>query len=347
MKDYATAKLACGLICILVFFSFYFPIGAHASSKNQRAQLQYEINGLKEEIEMTQSECNAIDSRLNAINKLMAKNYVELQEAEHEYLSQKQQLNERFREIYKNGDLGMLQVILNIKDFEDFLLRLSYLQKINASNLKLLDSYNDKRKKRACIRKDLEKTKLEGISLKTQKLQKLPQLENKLAEEQVLLDKANLQLKQQIHQEEEARKNRRLVARAQSAPLGSQVKIVNCNVFPYLSNVYLTSQRLPSNYKGTGIKFSGVASWYGNEFNGQSTASGEIFNENDFTCASKTLPFGTFLGVTYKDKHIVVKVTDRGPFVKGRILDLSKAAAKALGISGLGLVNAEILEPGE
>ena len=130
-----------------------------------------------------------------------------------------------------------------------------------------------------------------------------------------------------------------------STPPGFPVKVVACDVFPYLGRTYSTSERFPSRYKATGAGFSGVASWYGNEFDGKATASGEIFNENDFTCASRTLAFGTYLAVSYGNAQIVVQVTDRGPFVEGRILDLSKAAANALGISGIGSVDIEIIEP--
>jgi len=93
---------------------------------------------------------------------------------------------------------------------------------------------------------------------------------------------------------------------------------------------------------GSGHTFSGVASFYGNE-SGSQTASGERFNENAMTCAHRSLPFGTKLRVTHGGRSIVVRVNDRGPFVRGRVLDLSTAAARALGIDGLGQVTAEVI----
>jgi rare lipoprotein A len=92
----------------------------------------------------------------------------------------------------------------------------------------------------------------------------------------------------------------------------------------------------------SGHSFSGVASFYGNE-SGSETASGQRFNENAMTCAHRSLPFGTKLRVTHGDRSIVVTVNDRGPFVRGRVLDLSTAAARALGIEGLGQVTAEVV----
>ena len=79
---------------------------------------------------------------------------------------------------------------------------------------------------------------------------------------------------------------------------------------------------------------------YGNE-SGSKTASGQRFNENAMTCAHRSLPFGTKLRVSHGGRTIVVTVNDRGPFIRGRVLDLSTGAARALGISGLGQVTAE------
>ena len=75
--------------------------------------------------------------------------------------------------------------------------------------------------------------------------------------------------------------------------------------------------------------FAGNTSYYGSQFHGKRTASGSIFNMNSLTAAHRTLPFGTKVQVTNKKtkQSVIVKITDRGPFIRGRILDLSKAAA--------------------
>ncbi|MDR0447317.1 MAG: septal ring lytic transglycosylase RlpA family protein, partial [Treponema sp.] len=76
----------------------------------------------------------------------------------------------------------------------------------------------------------------------------------------------------------------------------------------------------------------GIASWYGAEFNGRPTASGEIFNDSMFTAAHPILPFGTMVKVTnrHNNKTVIVRVNDRGPFVAQRIIDVSRAAAQQL-----------------
>lgn len=103
------------------------------------------------------------------------------------------------------------------------------------------------------------------------------------------------------------------------------------------------SRGIPDGFAGTGVTFEGVASWYGPGFEGNLTASGDVFDSSLYTVASKELPLGTWLYVEHEGKGVVVLVNDRGPYVGDRILDLSKAAAYAIGITGLGWVKAEII----
>ena len=83
----------------------------------------------------------------------------------------------------------------------------------------------------------------------------------------------------------------------------------------------------------------GLASWYGGKFHGRLTSSGEVFDTNQMTAAHRTLPFGTLVKVINQDngKSTIVKINDRGPFVEGRIIDLSRAAADELGMVGEGV----------
>lgn len=95
---------------------------------------------------------------------------------------------------------------------------------------------------------------------------------------------------------------------------------------------------------GSGHSFSGVASFYGNE-SGSKTASGQRFNQNAMTAAHRSLPFGTKLRVTHRGQSVIVTINDRGPFIRGRVLDLSTGAARAIGLTGAGVgrVTAEVV----
>ena len=98
--------------------------------------------------------------------------------------------------------------------------------------------------------------------------------------------------------------------------------------------VGLTSGLGPS----PGYYQKGVASWYGPKFAGNPTANGEIFNPEEMTAAHKSLPFNTRVKVVDLDtgRSVVVRINDRGPFIQGRIIDLSRKAAERLGIIGSG-----------
>ena len=119
------------------------------------------------------------------------------------------------------------------------------------------------------------------------------------------------------------------------------------------------AQRIAENLKGETLKLveraqatvsgwqqQGVASWYGPGFHGRLTASGERFNTQALTAAHLHLPFGTMLRVRSEQtgREVIVRVNDRGPYAKGRVIDLSQAAARALGIQGIGRVIIERLE---
>lgn len=91
----------------------------------------------------------------------------------------------------------------------------------------------------------------------------------------------------------------------------------------------------------------GRASWYGRQFQGQATASGEPFNMNSMTCAHRSLPLGATVLVTNLRNHrsVLVRVNDRGPVPEDRVLDLSYAAARILGFRGIAPVRIDLVDP--
>jgi len=103
---------------------------------------------------------------------------------------------------------------------------------------------------------------------------------------------------------------------------------------------------VPSSF---GHNETGIASWYGNKFHGKKTSNGETYNMYGKTAAHKTLPMNTFLLVKNleNNRETIVRVNDRGPFVKGRIIDLSLTAAKELGIDRRGTARVKITALGE
>ncbi|GHV62558.1 hypothetical protein AGMMS49587_09730 [Spirochaetia bacterium] len=116
------------------------------------------------------------------------------------------------------------------------------------------------------------------------------------------------------------------------------MKRITAALFIGLGLAALSTAQAQQTADGTSFRQEGIASWYGTEFDGRPTASGEIFNAALFTAAHPTLPFGTVLTVTnrHNNKTVSVRVNDRGPFVSARIIDLSRAAAEQLDMLATG-----------
>ena len=90
--------------------------------------------------------------------------------------------------------------------------------------------------------------------------------------------------------------------------------------------------------------FYGKASYYADKFHGRTTASGEVYNSNEFTAAHRSLPFGTIVEVEnlQNERSVRVRINDRGPFKSGRVIDLSRAAAEEIGMVSAGVVDVEV-----
>ena len=116
-------------------------------------------------------------------------------------------------------------------------------------------------------------------------------------------------------------------------------------LFCQLWAVACSNNRRSSSPTSLGVPIErGIASWYGPKFDGRRTASGERYDMTELTAAHPTLPFGTRVGVrnTRTGREVVVRINDRGPFSKNRIIDLSYAAAREVGVVGPGTASVEL-----
>lgn len=142
---------------------------------------------------------------------------------------------------------------------------------------------------------------------------------------------------------------------ATTTPANDGVAPTTVNVDSLYTAMAAVDEEVIDSSSGTELQphrtLNGHASWYGPGFHGRKTASGERFNRNEMTAAHKSLPFGSLVRVTDEKsgRSVLVKINDRGPYVRGRLLDLSEAAAQRLGIRGRGTGNVrlEIFTPKE
>lgn len=126
--------------------------------------------------------------------------------------------------------------------------------------------------------------------------------------------------------------------------LAASVALALCGTGAAWSQAVVPGSGVPGSGGPIFERESGRASWYGEPFHGRKTASGEVFDMGAMTAAHKTLPFGTRVLVVNLDngRRVVVRVNDRGPFVAGRIIDLSKAAGALIGLDASGTARVEI-----
>jgi len=128
----------------------------------------------------------------------------------------------------------------------------------------------------------------------------------------------------------------------------SNILVKKLRLLSILCSIILLTSCAGKSYFRSGNVQKGLASWYGPDFHGKLTSSREIYNMHALTAAHKTLPFGAYVRVTNLNngKSVVVRINDRGPFIKGRVIDLSYAAAKKLGmdITGVAPVKIKVLK---
>jgi rare lipoprotein A len=120
-----------------------------------------------------------------------------------------------------------------------------------------------------------------------------------------------------------------------------KIKIEVQNIKPVAS---VTEDKELDEEDFTGEIMTGTASYYADKFHGKKTASGEIYDQDDFTAAHRTLPFGTKVLVTNleNNKSVIVRINDRGPYKKSRLIDVSRAAAEELDMIQSGIVEVEV-----
>ncbi len=299
---------------------------------------------LEQAIEDHRSESIALEERIAVTNMrilvqqdVLADARRELQEANHTYRS-------RIVSMYKSRVNDPITILLTADTMSDFYTRLLMLSRIAQRDRHVLESAAIAAAEAEFQANYLDDLKAQDIALRQILRQTRGELDRALDEQQALVARLTEESQRVLQVRRDAHTKTRAEWLAASVPLDDPVAKVPGVVEPYTDRVYLVSEYHPRRYRSLGITEYAFCSWYGNEFHGRMTACGQIYNQNDFTTASRTLPFGTRLALTRGDRRIVVVVTDRGPFIAGRDLDLSRAAAEALGFSGLATVHVEYVE---
>lgn len=282
-------------------------------------RLEGEIAQLESRLAVVQADWVAIAQRLQEIEKRIVTCYMEIDAAEIELESSKRRLNANLRTLYQEGRSQTLIDLFGSEDISDFLVRCDNLLDSTRGQEEFIKEISARRKRLLDWQDKLIEYKKEAGRLARA---------TGAAELQALLEA-----------------KRRELADLNASLVSLSIPITRAPTPNTFSPGRVYSKPDEDAFVRTGQIMSGYASWYGNEFNGKPTASGEVFDQYAFTCAHKTLPFGTWLRVSFRGRSVVVKVNDRGPFVKDRVLDLSRGAADAIGLTGVQWIDCEIIVP--
>jgi rare lipoprotein A (peptidoglycan hydrolase) len=302
-------------------------------------ELQRQVNDIH-------ADAEALDARVRATTARIMRQAVVLERSRVDVARAREAYDRRIIDMYKSSHTEPLLLLLDSGSIADVLDRGAFLLSIVDQDRDLLTDATATSAEAAFQAKQLDLLKSQDLELRGIHAARLKSLEGALGEQTALVARLNAQ--QRAYVDAKARLEAEIRARwAAGTYTGSTLQKVAAVVEPYLDRTYLVDQGEPLEYVTTGRITTEIASWYGNADNRPTptaTASGRAFNENEFTCASLKFPFWTRLAVSRGEKRIIVTVTDHGPYIQGRTLDLSKSAARALGFDGVEPVTCEVVD---
>ena len=299
---------------------------------------------LEEAIENHRGERTALEERIEVTNIRIVQQQELVAEARSRLADTRAAYRGRMVEIYKSRLTDPVSVLLTADSMAQFYSRIQLLSRIAERDRRAYEDAIIAAAESEFQVAYLDDLKAQDVALRQMHATTAGELDVALEEQKALVVRLTAEARAAIATRRQANARTRAQWKDASVPLNDSVDKVPGVVEPYTDRIYLVSTFHPRRYRSLGRTETAFCSWYGNEFHGRMTASGQIYNQNDFTCASRTLPFGTRLALTRGERRIIVVVTDRGPFIAGRDLDLSRAAAQALGFSGLATVHVEYVE---
>ena len=306
---------------------------AYLDDLRRRAQeVADEITSLERRLQELRAERERLDAGIVSLTQELALLQRTIDQRASRVAAARTRYVDRAVEVYKNAGTSHLEALFAARDLGELL---DIAEAVSRAASADADSLQDLRgalraQRRAQAQVDTRKQRLLAAQAANQEV--VASMEEVLESRSEALVELNARI---AALEQEARLRAARAARAATpTEYGEDLAELLAGTGP--------AAELPEGYVGTGVVFEGVASWYGPGFAGETTANGQVFDPDLFTAASRDLPFGTTLWVRHEGNGVIVVINDRGPYLEERILDLSRAAAEAIGL-GLGWVEAEIV----
>ncbi len=304
-----------------------------------------EITALEHELAALRDETKQIRSEIEATSRDIGVLETDIHAAEAAVARARDRYEERAVEAYKAGPAAQIELVLSAKDMSDLYALAEATEQVSALDAEALEDLIEASAAAEAAQERLDDRKQKLMAANAESVALEESMETRLVQRREAFEALNAEVEKL---ERRARREARAAAAEGSGPYPSVPTGVPggtaYGVHP--ADRYEgtgPADSIPDVFEATGLGFEGEASWYGPGFEGQTTANGDIFDSSLYTVASKELPLGSYLYVRRGGRGVVVYVNDRGPYVGNRILDLSRAAAQAIGISGVGWVRAEVI----
>lgn len=336
MKGRAISARLTTLSVLLCLVAALLSAPATATDLNElRRQAQLladEVTALERDRETMSGKADEIRAKVIRVSAEIGVLEAEIHDANLAVLEARARFIDRAVEAYKTGSVTRLALLLSADSLGELMTMAEATLSAGELEGAALDELEAARTKVESAQARLDERKQSLLAAENEAVAVTAQISDTLTARRTSLT----QMTEQIAElEAQAREAAKVSAAAQNVQVGAELLKILQPSGP--------SRDIPEGFASTGVTFEGIASWYGPGFEGNPTASGQIFDSRLYTAASKELPLGTWLHVAHQGRGVVVLVNDRGPYVGDRILDLSHAAAQAIGITGLGWVKATIL----
>jgi peptidoglycan hydrolase CwlO-like protein/3D (Asp-Asp-Asp) domain-containing protein len=321
--------------------------GAQTSSE-QRAKVrrtESRVAALEDHLKGLISELEEVSFQVEEKSSALGVSQLKLHRIERETSAASEALRERAQLAYRYGGLYALGFLLGSESLGQFIRRARLVKASLEADAAAYDSIVE-----ASLRSEEVETEAKedrGQILRDQRriLDLRKEITAALERELLALDRDRATLKAL---DAARRDSGRVVSPAVEARRTARQKVLDqrlAALLAWYAPATGSEPFMPEKLKATGIVTKGLASWYGPGFDGRRAASGATYRQEQLTAASRVLPHGTLLKVTFRGKVVVVVITDRGPYIAGRVLDLSAGAAQAIGMTGVQEVTMEIVVP--
>lgn len=349
------SALACAVVLAMTLSPSPSPALAALSAgdlASQAMRVRTQLRTSREDMARNLIEYNRLTSALATTHAQVSQLTVTLAELRRSLRKDQLQLNGLAAVRYETGSAGFIEVVLGARTWDQLMLGLDYIASIAQHTASVVGAVRTARARAERVQSDLKQRESRLVALRKDIQAQRAKIAKAIVQQQASLDSLDVRIVQMVNEQERAAQSGG--SGTLDVPVGGNGWMSAATLVPGASaqvdgsGSYVVPKGQPTRYQTIGLGFDWGTSTYGNADNsppGTASASNRPFLEGELTCANKILPFGTLLAVTYGGKHEIVVVSDRGPYITGRSLDLSTAAANAVGLPGVDTVHVEIVLP--